>query len=233
MSEAAYDAVVFDNDGVLVERTRREVLRGAIRETYDEFGVSPTDEEVEALLGVTRESIAELAAAYDLDAADFWYRRDANASRAQCESIENGGKPLYEDIAALDDLAPDLGVVSNNQHRTIEFILDHYDLHPYFETHYGREPTLEGIDRKKPNDYYLERALTDLDTRNALYVGDSGVDVLAAREAGVDCAFIRRSHRAEYELPAAPTYEIRSLKDLPVICRGDYEAFQPDAGSAT
>lgn len=233
MSEAAYDAVVFDNDGVLVERTDRAVLRGAIRETYEEFGVSPTEEEIEALFGVTRESIAELAAEYDLDAADFWYRRDANASRAQCESIENGGKPLYGDVAALDELVPDLGVVSNNQHRTIEFILEHYDLSPYFETHYGREPTLVGIDRKKPNSYYLERALTDLDTRNALYVGDSGVDVLAAREAGVDCAFLRRSHREGYELPAAPTYEISSLEDLPVICRGDYEAFQPDAGSAT
>jgi phosphoglycolate phosphatase len=233
MSEAEYDAVVFDNDGVLVERTDRAVLRGAIRETYDEFGVSPSEEEVEALLGVTRESIAELTAEYELDADDFWYRRDANASRAQCESIRNGGKPLYGDIAALDELSPALGVVSNNQHRTIEFILDHYDLHPYFETHYGREPTLAGIDRKKPSGYYIERALSDLDTRNALYVGDSGVDVLAANEVGLDCAFIRRPHREGYDLPAAPTYEIGSLEDLPVICRGDYEAFQPDAGSAT
>lgn len=231
MSE--YDAVVFDNDGVLVERTDRGVLHGAIRETYDEFGVSPTEEEVEALLGVTRDSITELATEYDLDAADFWYRRDMITSRAQCESIETGGKPLYEDVTALDELASDLAVVSNNQQRTIDFILDHYDLHPYFETHYGREPTLAGIDRKKPNGYYIERALTDLDTRNALYVGDSGVDVLAANEVGVDCAFIRRSHREGYELPAAPTYEIGSLADLPVICRGDGEAFRPDMESAT
>ncbi len=233
MSEAVYDAVVFDNDGVLVERTQRKVLHEGIRKTYAEFGVSPTDEEVEALLGVTRDSIAELATEYDIDAAEFWHCRDMNSSRAQCESIENGGKPLYGDVSALDELGASLGVVSNNQHRTIEFILDHYDLHPYFETHYGREPTLEGIDRKKPSAYYLERALSDLGTRNALYVGDSGVDVLAAEEAGVDSAFIRRPHRAEYELPAAPTYEIGSLEDLPVICRGDDEAFRPDMESAT
>lgn len=233
MSERVYDAVVFDNDGVLVERTNRAVLHGAIRETYDEFGVSPSDEEVDALLGVTRDSVAELAAAYDVDPGDLWYRRDMLTSRAQCESIRNGGKPLYKDIGALDNLRATLGVVSNNQQRTIDFILDHYDLYPYFETHYGREPTLAGIERKKPNGYYIERALTDLDTRNALYVGDSGVDVLAANEAGIDCAFIRRPHRTSYELPAAPTYEIRSLEDLPVICRGDGEAFRPDMESAT
>lgn len=233
MAESEYEAVVFDNDGVLVERTEREVLRKAIRETCDEFGVSPTDEEVEALFGVTTDSLTELTEEHALDAAEFWHRRDLNASRAQCESMRNGGKPLYEDVSALSELGASLGVVSNNQHRTIEFILDHYDLAHHFEVHYGREPTLEGIDRKKPSAYYLERALTDLGTRNALYVGDSGVDVLAAREAGVDCAFIRRPHRAEYELPAAPTYEIGSLEDLPVICRGDYEAFQPDMKSTT
>ena len=231
MSE--YDAVLFDNDGVLVERTQRKVLHEGVRETYAEFGVSPSDEEVEALLGVTRDSIAELATEHDLDVADFWYRRDVNTSRAQCESIQNGGKPLYEDVSALSELRASLGVVSNNQQRTIDFILDHYELHHHFETHYGREPTLEGIDRKKPNSYYIERALSDLDTRNTLYVGDSGVDILAAEDADIDCAFIRRSHRANYELPAAPTYEIQSLEDLPVICRGDGEAFRPDMESAT
>ena len=102
MSE--YDAVLFDNDGVLVERTQRKVLHEGVRETYAEFGVSPSDEEVEALLGVTRDSINELATEHDLDVADFWYRRDMNTSRAQCASIENGGKPLYEDITALDEL---------------------------------------------------------------------------------------------------------------------------------
>ncbi|WP_336343699.1 HAD family hydrolase [Halalkalicoccus ordinarius] len=228
-----YDAVLFDNDGILVEPTDRAVLREAIRKTYAEFDVDPSAEEVEELMGITTETLEGIANEYGLDPAEFWYRRDMNASEAQCELIRNGGKPLYEDVPTLSKLSADLGVVSNNQHRTIEHILEFYELDGLFETHYGREPTLEGIDRKKPSAYYLERALTDLDTRNALYVGDSGVDVLAAAEADVDCAFVRRPHRNGYELPAAPAYEIESLEDLHAILRGDGGAFRPDMEPAT
>ena len=230
---AEYDAVLFDNDGILVEPTDRGVLREAIRETYAEFDVDPSAEEIEELMGVTIETLEGITTEHGLDPAEFWYRRDANASEAQCELIRDGGKPLYDDVDALSELSVDLGVVSNNQHRTIEHILEFYGLEGLFETHYGREPTLEGIDRKKPSAYYLERALTDLDTRDALYVGDSGVDVLAAAEAGLDCAFVRRPHREGYELPAAPAYEIESLADLHAILRGDAGAFRPDMESAT
>ncbi len=230
---AEYDALLFDNDGILVEPTDRSVLRGAIRETYAEFDVDPTEEEVEALMGVTLETLEGIAADHALDPAEFWYRRDMNASAAQRSAIRNDGKPLYDDVPALSELSTELGVVSNNQHRTVEFIVEYYDLEGLFETRYGREPTLEGIDRKKPSPYYLERALSDLDTRNALYVGDSGVDVLAAAEAGIDCAFVRRPHREGYDLPAVPTYEVRSLEDLHAILRGDEGAFRPDMESAT
>lgn len=231
MSE--YEAVLFDNDGIIVEPTDRAVLREAIRRTYAEFDVDATSEEIEEVMGVTLDTLEGIAAEHGLDPSEFWHRRDMNASEAQCELIRDGGKPLYEDVPTLSELSVDLGVVSNNQHRTIERILEFYDLEGLFETHYGREPTLEGIDRKKPSAYYLERALTDLETRNALYVGDSGVDVLAAAEAGIDCAFVRRPHRDGYELPAAPAYEIESLEDLHTILRGDEGAFRPDMKSAT
>jgi phosphoglycolate phosphatase len=230
---AEYEAVLFDNDGIIVEPTDRGVLRGAIRETYADYGVEPSTEEVEELMGVTIDVLEGIANEYGLDPAEFWYRRDMNASKAQCELIREGGKPLYDDADALSELSVDLGVVSNNQHRTIEHILEFYELEGLFETHYGREPTLEGIERKKPSAYYLERALSDLDTRDALYVGDSGVDVLAATEADVDCAFVRRPHREGYELPAAPTYEVESLADLHAILRGDGGAFRPDMEPAT
>ena len=66
----------------------------------------------------------------------------------------------------------------------------------------------------KPETHYLERALDDLGTRSALYVGDSTADVLAAHEAGLDSAFVRRPHRDGYALPDEPTYEIDRLTEL-------------------
>jgi len=100
------------------------------------------------------------------------------------------------------------------QHATIEYILDTFDLRWQFDTWYGREPTLESLERKKPEPYYLEQALADLGTENALFVGDSESDVLAAENVGIDSAFVRRSHSADVNLPVEPTIEITSLTDL-------------------
>jgi len=38
-----YDTVVFDNDGVLVGRTRYDVLQAATEDTFEQFGVTDPD----------------------------------------------------------------------------------------------------------------------------------------------------------------------------------------------
>lgn len=224
MSE--YDALIFDNDGILVELTDRAVLRGAIRDTYAEFDIEPTDEDVERLIGTTVDTVEAIAEEYAIEPEQLWYRRDMNAAAAQRERLRAGDKPLYDDVGTLSELSTDLAIVSNNQHRTIEHVLAIHGLHGLFDTYYGRDPTLEGIERKKPSAYYLERVLTDLETDEALYVGDSSVDVLASEKAGIDCAFVRRPHRDGYDLPVQPTYEIETLADLPAILRGDDDPFR-------
>ena len=49
---------------------------------------------------------------------------------------------------------------------------------------------------------------------NALYVGDRENDMVAADNAGMDGAFIRRSHNQEVKLDRDPAYEIESLTEL-------------------
>lgn len=228
-SPERYEAVIFDNDGVLVELTDEGVLRDAIRATFDEFSVDPADEDVEAMLGVTVDDLEEVCTRYDLVPEDFWFARDMNASEAQRREISEGRKELYDDVATLLDLDRRLGIVSNNQQRTVDFVLEYYELADLFDPVYGREPTIEGIERKKPASYYLERAVADLGTERVLYVGDSAVDVLAASEVGIDCAFLRRDHRFGYDLPARPTYELDGLSDLPAVLDAgpERDAFRP------
>lgn len=209
-----YDAVVFDNDGVLVELTDLDVVRAAIRETFAEFGVDdPAPEAVEGLIGVDVDGLRTIAGAYDLDPAPFWNRRDLRVATAQCERVRRGEKAPYDDVSALEALDRPLGVVSNNQQRTVDYVIDrHFD--GRFRSVYGREPTLDGIRRKKPSPYYLDRVIDELGTDDVLYVGDSNVDVAAAEAAGVDAAFLRRPHRAGYDLEREPTHELDSLDDL-------------------
>ncbi len=210
-----YDAIVFDNDGVLARITEGDAVRAAIARTFAEFGVEdPPTAHIERLFGVTIEDVMSVCSAHDIDPAAFWERRDRNVAQAQIDLIKAGKKDLYDDIEALYRLNLPLGVVSNNQHETVEYILDHYGWRDQFRTVYGRQPTLEDVQRKKPEPYYLQQALSDLGADHALYVGDSPTDLQAARRAGIDGAFIRRDHRAETELPHTPTFEVESLTAL-------------------
>lgn len=213
--ESRYDAVVFDNDGVLTHPTSESLLREASRNAFEAFGVDPTPNDLRALVAdLSTETVRSLADRYGLDAAEFWSRHETERTAVQLTAIRNGDKPLYDDVEVVTDLAVPAAIVSNNQHATIEHIVAEFGLEASFEACYGRKPTLRGLDRRKPNPSYLETALAALDTESVLYVGDSRVDVAAARAAGVDSAFIARPHRREYRLDAEPTYRIESLADL-------------------
>jgi len=216
-----YEAVVFDNDGVLTHPTPRDVLRAATVEAFERVGVAdPDPEHVDAVhLHVTPGDLRTAAGAYDLDPAALWRARDEAFSETQIADMRRGRKPLYEDYAAVRRVDAPRGIVSTNQHATIEAILEYHGIHGDFRTYYGREMEPASLRKKKPNSHYLDRALADLgvDPGDALFVGDSESDVLAARNAGTDAAFLWRDHRDGDELDAAPDYELDSLRDLPDV----------------
>ncbi len=208
-----YDALILDNDGVIVTPTAPDVWQSVNWLAFRENGVNPDQRHVSGLDQRDTDALRTIAAEYEIDPATFWTSREAHAVREQREAIRAGHKQLYEDVTALPE-DPDLGIVSNNQHGTIEFIVDHFGLGDRVDTYYGRDPDLRGFARRKPDPHYLERAIADLEASNPLFVGDSNADVGAAQAAGIDSAFLRRSHREGYTLQYEPTYEITSLREL-------------------
>jgi HAD superfamily hydrolase (TIGR01549 family) len=216
-----YDAVVFDNDGVLVDTTAYDVLHEAAWQAFDEAGVDDPDPEhvEEIVVGVTPESLLAVCDAYDLSVEEFWRIRDRTSHEAQREYVHSGGKPLFDDVPTLSDLDLPMGVVSSNQQETVDFLLDHFGVSELFDTAYGRQPTVADLRRKKPDPHFLERALSDLDAEDALYVGDREDDITAAVNAGMDSAFIRRPHRKYHDLSVQPTYEVDDLHDVRALVR--------------
>lgn len=207
-----YEAVVFDCDGVLVEPTDTAVLVEAVVDAFAAFGVDI--ERSVARRSVTEDVVpSETAREHGIDPEAFWHSRELTASIAQQTHVRAGGKPVYDDVRALDGLDCPTALVSNNQHATIEFLLAHHDL-PEFVTARGRRPTLAGAAARKPEPDYVEAALADLGVTDALYVGDSEKDVLAAQRAGIDAAYLRREHVADVKLTANPTFEVSDLHEL-------------------
>ncbi len=213
----AQDAVLFDNDGVLTTPTDRTVLFEAMREAFRAVGVpEPSDDHVRTLVRPTASSLRQVATGHGLEPERRWRERERAAIDAQLEQLRTGRKRPYPDASALGAIETPTGIVSNNQHQTIENVLGYTDVGA-FDVWYGREPTLQGIERKKPRPYYLERSIAELDASNPLSVGDSQVDVEAANALGIDAAFVRRDHRLDYALSTDPTDEIESLEAVPEL----------------
>lgn len=207
-----YDTVIFDNDGVIVEPSDRGVLVEAVVDAFTAFDVTVERERVAQSV---KEGVVpyDLLNKYDLDPEVFWHRRELTASLAQQVHTREGGKPVYDDVTALETLDVPLGLVSNNQHATVEFLLAYHGI-GYFDTVYGRQPTLAGAARRKPEPYYIEQVLIDLDATEALYIGDSEKDIVAAQRAGVDSVFLRRDHVTDTTLSVDPTAEVPDLWTL-------------------
>ena len=205
--------------GVLVEPPTPETQREATRSAFEAQGIDRIDRRFVTRIveGVTVEELEEICTASGLDAGAFWDAREYHDERTQLEAFRTDRRTLYEDVAAIEDLPQARGVVSNNHHSTIAFVLDFFDLGSLFETYYGREKTIESLRVKKPSPHYIERALADLDSESALYVGDSESDVIAAHEAGIDSAFVRWPHCRRVDLSITPTYEVQSLHELPEL----------------
>lgn len=216
-----YEAVVFDNDGVLVHPTTDAVFDEAARKLFEAFDVDPDPSHVATINdGPTRETVVDIATTYDIDPGAFWARHETVKAEAQLGALRAGGKPLYDDVDAVGSLSVPRALVSNNQHETVEHIMELFDLHDLFETYYGRKPSLDGMARRKPDPSYIEQAMDDLGTRSVLYVGDSNVDIEAAAAAGIDSAFVARPHRADYPLTREPTYRIDGLDELVELVHG-------------
>ena len=222
MTNDTYDAVVFDNDGVLTTLVDRSVLRGAAEEAFAAFDVDPDPADVDRMtVGVSPEDLAAVCDRYDLSPDEFWRVRDERSSRAQIEAVHRGEKRLYEDVAAVGAIDLPRGVVSSNQQATLDFLFDHFSVDSWFRTVLGREPVPESIELKKPATHYVERALEDLavDADRTLFVGDTWVDVVAGDRAGCDTAFVRRPHRREHTVETPPTYEVETLDELLALDR--------------
>lgn len=214
-----HDAVLFDMDGVLLRgaHTPREVYAEATREAFAALGVeSPDETAVDAFVSpAPRAALAARCAEHGVRLPDLWAEREARASRIENERIGTTERTLYDDVEELEALAERaaLGVVSNNRHATVEHVVDAFDLDGLLSVAHGREPTLDGYARRKPDPYLVERAIAELDAETPLYVGDRAKDVVAAEGAGADAALLVRPDR-ERPTGVSPRHEVTNLTEL-------------------
>lgn len=126
-------------------------------------------------------------------------------------------------LAALDffrsrDCA--MAVVTNKLVDATETILGHFGLSEYFDVVIGdsTEPPLSLLARKPQPDMLIE-ALRRMEVKvdDAVMVGDSGVDIRAAKAAGLRVIAVRGGYSAEPLESFGPDRLIASFADMPTV----------------
>ncbi|TMT85476.1 HAD family hydrolase [Haloterrigena sp. H1] len=208
--------VLFDMDGVLLEdpHTDPEVYADAADAALAELGAEPTPAQRRDFRTHAYERIRTHCEELGIDPARFWKLKEAHASSGTHDRLRSGERGIYEDVDAIRKLTDrtTTGLVTNNRHETAEFVAEFVGID--FDIVRGRDPTLAGYERRKPDPYYIEEALADLGVSDGLYVGDSPKDIVAGQAAGLETAFLRRSHNRERECPPNATYELESLPEV-------------------
>jgi len=212
----AYDALLLDHDGVIVDVADGDAVRSAAVTAFRDAGIAePTDEQVDTLgFGPTRPELEALSEQVGVDPATLWRHRDDNLADALQAAARDGRKEPYPGVDALNSLDYPVGIASNNQRRVVEYILDHHALAGKFDALRAREPHVDSLDRKKPDPTFLREATADLGVSNPLYVGDRESDLLAGQRAGFDTAFVRRDHNRDVQPDHDPTYVVDGLDSV-------------------
>ena len=212
------EAVLFDMDGVILDGwgTDDAVHSRALDDVLAERDLRVTGDlrrplETYEYDDDFRGACAELG----VDPATLFRAREERSAKRSVARIAAGTRRLCPDVDAIGELEErvPVGLVSNNYHPTVEFVVDHFRLDAFSFVR-GRDLGPEGFRRRKPDPHYLNEALDALDASAGLYVGDRATDVIAAERAGLDGVFLRREHNAALDLDVEPTAEIDTLRDL-------------------
>ncbi len=217
-----FKAVIFDLDGTLCELrfrvsdAKEALIEGLDRLGFNTFDMSP-DEPTQMILDKVALQLHEhkRGATY----RQIWKRFNEIFTKFEMQAFGvsralRGAKPT---LKYLSDHALKLAVVTNNGTIPTKKILKKLTFSLFFVVVITRDD----VKRMKPKGDGIRAALDRLGVHahDALYVGDSYVDVMAARDAGVKVAALVRPDSATRILREAPDYLVKSLGDLLKIVR--------------
>ncbi len=190
-----YQAAIFDMDGTILDTL--EDIRAGVNAALRWAGYPErTLQEVRSFVGngawklVRRAVPAEISDGEARRVLD-WYRPYYEANSQICTAPYPG---ISEALSALRRAGMRLAVVSNKPHSTTEKLAAHY-FPGVFDAVIGAE---DGVAVKPAPDMLRSAmALLGVTEAEAVYIGDSEVDIATAKNAGLPCVSVTWGFRDE------------------------------------
>lgn len=192
-----YDTVIFDLDGTLLNTL--EDLKDSVNYALREAGMPERSlEEIRCFVGNGVRRLMELSVPGGLDNPEFEkvFQVFKEHYSLHCND-KTGLYPHIEELfKELQERGMKLAIVSNKFHDAVQDLKKQY-FAEYISVAIGEK---EGIRRKPAPDTVLA-ALKELGSsrKNAVYVGDSEVDIATAGNVGMDCIAVTWGFRTKEE----------------------------------
>jgi HAD superfamily hydrolase (TIGR01509 family) len=228
--ETTYQLVLLDMDGTFLDsrgkgRIPNEWAYNAFKKTLRQYNITLSSiEEINRLfLDPLRregaEGVRNFCHRFGLDSEEFWARREKDVIESKIEAMRSGAiKPYKGSEQTLKYLSEKflLAVVSDSQQACVDYALDYFNLKRYFTIWYGRKSDLESLGNRKPNPFYINRIVRELDVRkqDSILADDSPIGILAARNAGIDSVLISQNERTKAQCESEPTFIIETIGEL-------------------
>jgi HAD superfamily hydrolase (TIGR01549 family) len=214
-----YDGVIFDFDGVLIDSGNDgfEWAHRAREEKAREMGYDIDGSKYQfVFMADTLKELKELVENGVLD-WDEYRKAEMAVARRKARMVRNGEMRLFSaSEAVLEQLEVPASIVSNAYGDAVDEIVRYLGLDSNLES--WTAPRVEELERypelMKPNTPMLEEAVEAMRASNPVMVGDSVVDVQAAKNLGIDSVLIDRYGFGD---GAEPTHRISSLKELEAV----------------
>jgi phosphoglycolate phosphatase len=217
MTGAPFRAVVFDLDGTLVD-TLPDILPALNRLMAEEGRRPITTAEGRRMMGQGSRKLIERACTAtgnlpDEGAIERYYNRFIEyymAAPAERSAPYPGAAAMLQNLSAA---GVTLGVCTNKPHEATLRVLDGLALRPYFAAVLGGD----ALDVRKPDAGHLRAVLAAMGagSDSAAMVGDSEIDVAAARNAGVPVIVVDFGYSALAPAALGADAVISHLGDLP------------------
>ncbi len=197
MSEKKYQAVIFDLDGTLLNTL--EDLKNSVNYALKSYGMPERSlDEIRHFVGNGVEKLVERAVADDTEES---VREKVFASFKEHYTLHCNDKTgLYPEIskllAELKERGFKMAIVSNKLQEGVDVLQKQY-FNRYLSVAIGAR---EGIGKKPAPDTVLEALrILDLPKEEAVYIGDSEVDIATAANTGMNCITVAWGFRTRKE----------------------------------
>lgn len=206
-----YDTFLFDWDGTLARTL--ELWIEQIEKQYIAYGLKATRREIVSDFG-------------DLKAPLKYGLPQHHLSELQ-EAVNIEVQRLLPDVPLFDDAegllrhlksqGKQLALITTSLRRLLDIVMSRHEIEDLFDL----IVTSEDVKAHKPDPEGINFAVSHLgaDKARTIILGDSGFDLLAAKNAGIDSAlFYPQPHEIIHDLAElqahGPTYTIRAWKDM-------------------